>query len=207
MRVIDELEAMQVFYVNIGGGEPTIRRDFFELLEYATAHHVGVKFSTNGTRIDRARSRRELAASDYVDVQISLDGATAEVNDAVRGAGLLRRGATAAMEQLAEAGFEGFKLSVVVTRHNVEQLDDVRRRSPTSTAPSCASRGCAPRARGADGWDELHPTARPAARAATTGCWSTASRCSRATRSSTSAALGRARCPGSTCAGRAEWSA
>ncbi len=27
---------MQVFYVNIGGGEPTIRPDFFDLVEYAT---------------------------------------------------------------------------------------------------------------------------------------------------------------------------
>jgi MoaA/NifB/PqqE/SkfB family radical SAM enzyme len=30
--VIDELQAMQVFYVNIGGGEPTIRPDFWHLL-------------------------------------------------------------------------------------------------------------------------------------------------------------------------------
>ena len=35
--VIDELERMQVFYVNIGGGEPTVRPDFWELLDYATA--------------------------------------------------------------------------------------------------------------------------------------------------------------------------
>ena len=31
MDVIDELERMQVFYVNIGGGEPTVRPDFWEL--------------------------------------------------------------------------------------------------------------------------------------------------------------------------------
>ena len=84
--VIDELERMQVFYVNIGGGEPTVRPDFWELVDYATAHHVGVKFSTNGIKITPERARR-LAASDYVDVQISLDGATGQVNDAVRGAG------------------------------------------------------------------------------------------------------------------------
>ena len=55
--VIDELERMQVFYVNIGGGEPTVRPDFWDLVDYATAHHVGVKFSTNGIKItpDRAR--------------------------------------------------------------------------------------------------------------------------------------------------------
>ena len=42
---------MQVFYVNIGGGEPTVRPDFWEVVDYATEHHVGVKFSTNCVRI------------------------------------------------------------------------------------------------------------------------------------------------------------
>ena len=98
--IIDELERMQVFYVNIGGGEPTVRSDFWELVDYATAHHVGVKFSTNGVRITPEVAAR-LAASDYVDVQISLDGATAEVNDAVRGAGSFAM-AIRALENLAE---------------------------------------------------------------------------------------------------------
>src|SRR3546814_9257831 len=75
---------MQVFYVNIGGGEPTIRPDFWHLLEYAVDHQVGVKFSTNGVRITPERAEF-LASTDYVDVQISLDGATADVNDYVRG--------------------------------------------------------------------------------------------------------------------------
>src|SRR5439155_6366064 len=104
MRIIDDLQAMQVFYVNIGGGEPTVRRDFWDLLDYATAHDVGVKFSTNGSRITPEIARR-LAASDYVDVQISLDGATPEVNDAVRGPGSYAT-AVRAMERLAQAGFE-----------------------------------------------------------------------------------------------------
>ena len=56
--VIDTLERMQVFYVNIGGGEPTVRPDFWELVDYATAHHVGVKFSTNGVKLDAGRARR-----------------------------------------------------------------------------------------------------------------------------------------------------
>ena len=52
MRVVDELERMQVFYANIGGGEPTLRPDFWDLLDYSVAHHVGIKFSTNGVRLD-----------------------------------------------------------------------------------------------------------------------------------------------------------
>src|ERR1700742_1476138 len=122
--VIDELERMQVFYVNIGGGEPTVRPDFWKLIDYATEHHVGVKFSTNGVKITPEAARR-LAASDYVDVQISLDGATADVNDEVRGRGSYAM-AIRAMENLSEAGFSGFKISVVVTRQNVGQLDEFK---------------------------------------------------------------------------------
>jgi mycofactocin biosynthetic radical S-adenosylmethionine protein MftC len=123
MGLIDEFAALKVFYVNVGGGEPTIRSDFFELLEYAVGRSVGVKFSTNGTRITKDRARR-LAAMDYVDVQVSLDGSNREVNDAVRGQGSFDA-ATAALRALADAGFVRPKLSVVVTRHNVAQLDEL----------------------------------------------------------------------------------
>jgi mycofactocin radical SAM maturase len=155
MDIIDELERMQVFYVNIGGGEPTVRPDFWELVDYATAHHVGVKFSTNGVRINEEVAAK-LAASDYVDVQISLDGATAEVNDAVRGPGSFAM-AIKALENLAAAGFSDAKISVVVTRHNVDQLDDFKALADQYGATLRITR-LRPSGRGADVWDELHPT-------------------------------------------------
>ena len=154
--VIDTLQRMQVFYVNIGGGEPTVRPDFWELLDYSTAHQVGVKFSTNGIKLDAAAARR-LAASDYIDVQISLDGATADVNDAVRGTGS-HETATRAMAHLAAAGFRGFKVSVVVTRHNVSQLDAFKQIADDHGAQLRLTR-LRPSGRGADVWPELHPTA------------------------------------------------
>jgi mycofactocin radical SAM maturase len=154
--VIDELQRMQVFYVNIGGGEPTVRRDFWELVDYAIAHDVGVKFSTNGSRITPAVAQR-LASSDYVDVQVSIDGATADVNDAVRGPGSYAMALTA-MERLAAAGFAGFKLSVVVTRHNAGQLDDFQTIADRYGAQLRLTR-LRPSGRAVDVWDELHPTA------------------------------------------------
>jgi mycofactocin radical SAM maturase len=154
--VVDELERMQVFYVNIGGGEPTVRPDFWELVDYATEHHVGVKFSTNGVKITPEVARR-LAASDYVDVQISLDGASAEVNDAVRGSGSYAT-ALRAMHNLADAGFTGFKISVVMTRHNIAQLDEFQAIADRFDAQLRITR-LRPSGRGADVWDELHPTA------------------------------------------------
>ena len=153
---IDELQRMQVFYVNIGGGEPTIRKDFWELVEYATAHQVGVKFSTNGSRITPAVAAA-LSHNFYVDVQISLDGATPEVNDAIRGPGSYDT-AVRAMEALADAGVRGFKISVVATRHNVGQLDAFKAIADRYDAQLRITR-LRPSGRGADVWDELHPTA------------------------------------------------
>jgi mycofactocin biosynthetic radical S-adenosylmethionine protein MftC len=155
MAVIDELERMQVFYVNVGGGEPTVRRDFWELVDYAVGHHVGVKFSTNGSRITPSVASR-IAATDYVDVQVSLDGATAAVNDRIRGRGSYAT-AVGAMENLAEAGFAGFKLSVVVTRENVTQLDSFKELADRFGAQLRLTR-LRPSGRGAEVWDELHPT-------------------------------------------------
>ncbi|MFE7227304.1 mycofactocin radical SAM maturase [Nocardioides sp. NPDC057577] len=152
--VIDELQRMQVFYVNIGGGEPTVRPDFWHLVEYAVAHDVGVKFSTNGVRLTPERARW-LAGSDYVDVQISLDGATAEVNDRVRGTGSYDTAITA-LRNLHEAGFRDAKLSVVCTRENIGQLDDFKAIADRFGATLRLTR-LRPSGRGADVWDELHP--------------------------------------------------
>src|SRR6201997_4066311 len=152
--VIDALASMGVFYVNIGGGEPTVRPDFWDLVDYAVGSRVGVKFSTNGVRLDAAAAAR-LAGSDYVDVQISLDGATREVNDAVRGPGSFDT-AMRAMQNLSDAGFRGFKLSVVMTRQNIPQIDQFKAIADEFGAQLRLTR-LRPSGRGADVWDELHP--------------------------------------------------
>ena len=153
--VLDELQALQVFYINIGGGEPMIRRDFFELLEYSIGLGIGVKFSTNGAFIDAAKAKR-LAEMDYLDIQISLDGTDALTNDAVRGDGSYDT-AIRAMEHLRDAGFGPFKISVVVTRHNVDQLDEFKALADSFGAQLRVTR-LRPSGRGADSWHDLHPT-------------------------------------------------
>jgi len=153
--VLDELRDMQVFYINIGGGEPMVRRDFFEILEHAQRCNIGVKFSTNGAFIS-AESARRLAAMNYLDIQISLDGADRETNDRVRGDGSYDT-AIEAMEHLRAANFGPFKISVVMTRHNVSQLDDFKALADSYGAQLRITR-LRPAGRGADTWNELHPT-------------------------------------------------
>ena len=154
-RVLDELRDLQVFYINIGGGEPMVRRDFFELIGYSISQGIGVKFSTNGAFIDFEKAQR-LAAMEYLDIQISLDGTDAVTNDAVRGAGSYAM-ARAAMDNLQAAGFGPFKISVVVTRHNVDQLDEFKALADAYGAQLRITR-LRPSGRGADSWHDLHPT-------------------------------------------------
>ncbi|MFM9112072.1 MAG: mycofactocin radical SAM maturase, partial [Actinomycetota bacterium] len=153
--VLDELRDMQVFYINIGGGEPMVRRDFFEILEHAQRCNIGVKFSTNGAFIS-AESARRLSAMNYLDIQISLDGADRETNDRVRGDGSYDT-AIEAMEHLRAANVGPFKISVVMTRHNVSQLDDFKALADSYGAQLRITR-LRPAGRGADTWNELHPT-------------------------------------------------
>ena len=157
MAVIDELRAMQVFYVNIGGGEPTIRADFYDLVDYAVGNGVGVKFSTNGSTITAERAER-LAGTDYVDVQISVDGATAATND------------VGARQRLATR-WRGGRWTTWPPPASVRSRSASS--SPGRTWPnSTRSQALAdsygaelrltrlrPSGRGADTWDALHPTA------------------------------------------------
>jgi mycofactocin radical SAM maturase len=153
--LIDEIATMKIFYINIGGGEPMIRRDFFELVEYAVSRNIGVKFSTNGTRIDPAAATR-LASIDYLDIQISIDGVDAATSDRIRGVGSYDA-ARRAMDNLRAADFGQFKISVVMTRDSVEQLDEFEKLAQLYGAELRLTR-LRPSGRGADVWQELHPT-------------------------------------------------
>ena len=153
--LVDEWAASGVFYVNIGGGEPLVRPDFFDIIDYTVGSRIGVNFSTNGTMIDAARAQR-LADMDYVDLQVCLDGVDAETNDAIRGAGSYAK-ARRAMDHLATAGFEDFKISVVLTRGSIGQLDRLQALADHYGARLRLTR-LRPSGRGVDVWDELRPT-------------------------------------------------
>ena len=49
---IDELDRMEVFQINFGGGEPFLREDFPDILDYAHSKGITTCVSTNGTVLD-----------------------------------------------------------------------------------------------------------------------------------------------------------
>ena len=123
MRLIDDLTALKVFQVNIGGGEPFIREDFLDLLEYSHKKGLVTCVSTNGTVLDNSIAKR-LSAMNMLYLQVSLDGADEETNDRIRGKGTYKK-VLNAIEALTSNNVK-FSINSVLTRTNFEQLETLR---------------------------------------------------------------------------------
>jgi mycofactocin radical SAM maturase len=119
--VLDELARMQVFQVNLGGGEPFLRDDILDLLAHAHALGITTCVSTNGTVLDADLVDELLCLDAPVYLQVSLDGASAQTNDAIRGEGTFAR-ILRGIELLAERGYPDLSLNMVVTRVNAGEL-------------------------------------------------------------------------------------
>ena len=152
-ELIDQLTALKVFQVNIGGGEPFIREDFLDILSYAHEKDLVTCVSTNGMLVDDKLAKR-LSVSKMLYLQVSLDGATAEVNDRIRGKGTYRK-IIHAIECLARQNV-AFSINTVLTRHNYPQLDTLRELAKEYGAELRVSR-FRPSGRGKDSKDTMGP--------------------------------------------------
>ncbi|MCB9752370.1 MAG: radical SAM protein [Myxococcales bacterium] len=115
-----ELAGLGSFRLGLTGGEPLLRRDLLEILDAATGHGLHPCLTTNALRLDE-RLARELGRRELVWLNVSLEGARAETNDAVRGAGVF----DAVLEKLRLlARHARFTLAFTLTRDNLEEVED-----------------------------------------------------------------------------------
>lgn len=131
---LESLARLRVPAVLMSGGEPLMREDIFELLEYGASLGLRMVLSTNGTLIDSAVAAR-LRAAGVSYAGISLDGLE-EVNDSFRGVKGAFEKALAAFRHCRAAGQKaGLRLSL--TRSTARELPAIFR--PCLTATCTAS--------------------------------------------------------------------
>jgi mycofactocin biosynthetic radical S-adenosylmethionine protein MftC len=153
VRFIDELERMEVFQINFGGGEPFLRNDFLDILRYAHSKGITTCVSTNGTMLDRALVKK-LKEMDLLYLQVSLDGATKETNDRIRGEGSYDL-AMPGIELLARYRIPNFSINTVVTRINFREIEKLHGLAQSYGAKTRLSR-FRPSGNGKRAWDLLH---------------------------------------------------
>ena len=117
---IDQAADLGVERFFLTGGEPLARPDIVELVEYIVrTHGRELVILTNGTLFkgDRLAALQSLP-TDRLRVQVSLDGASAEINNAIRGAGTFDR-IVAGIKKAVAAGLRT-TVTMTLLRHNLQ---------------------------------------------------------------------------------------
>jgi heme b synthase len=105
------------------GGEPLMRKDIFELVEYA--HNKGLKcvMAPNGTLITEENARR-MKEVGIERVSISIDGPDPESHDEFRGVPGAFAASMRGIEYLKKAGVP-FQINTTVTKTNLARFKDI----------------------------------------------------------------------------------
>jgi len=82
--VVDDLVSLQVFYINISGGEPTQHPDFCNFLDYLSYRGMHFILTTNGVLSEQALTAILRNKEYLIGIKISLDGYNAESHCAIR---------------------------------------------------------------------------------------------------------------------------
>ncbi len=120
--VLDDLAGFGVPAVLFSGGEPLIRSDLFELIQYAGQLGLRTVISTNGTLITTAVAKRIMDCGvSYVG--ISLDG-IGQINDSFRGVnGAFDKAVEGIRNCMAVGVRVGLRLTL--TKRNVQDLENL----------------------------------------------------------------------------------
>ncbi|MEM3832768.1 MAG: radical SAM protein [Thermoprotei archaeon] len=120
LNTVDQMKELGVPLIIMSGGEPLIRKDFFDISEYASSLGLRLVLSTNGTLItpEIASRLRDLG---FIYIGISLDSPIEEWHDQFRG---VKGGYQSTINGIKNAIHAGLSvgLRLTVTRFNINDV-------------------------------------------------------------------------------------
>jgi MoaA/NifB/PqqE/SkfB family radical SAM enzyme len=123
-EILSELADLGCRKIHLSGGEPMLRAQVPELVEYATQSGIRVTMTTNGTLIDKAKSK-QLVEAGLRGVNLSLDSPIRKVHDKVRGVNGAWKKTTKALtlfRRYAHKGKLTIRINTVISRLNYTSL-------------------------------------------------------------------------------------
>lgn len=155
----------------IGGGEPLLRNDCLDILEYALSCDLLVSLGTNATLID---DNLAVQLADLpIKIQISLDGATEGVHDSIRGRGSYRA-AVKGIDALVQKGKAGdMVIAFTPMKCNVHEVTAIIDFARDREIPVIQYPPLTPSGRARERWEKLRLNSDEMIE-----FWQTATRCS-----------------------------
>ena len=122
-KLIDSFSETGSPIIIFTGGEPLMRHDIFELVEYANSKSLRCVMAPNGTLITAENALR-MKKVGIARCSISVDGPDALSHDTFRGVPGAFEASMRGIRHLQNAGLE-FQLNTTVTRNNLEQFKQI----------------------------------------------------------------------------------
>ncbi len=83
-KIVDQVTAFGASFFGITGGQPFLRKDLFDILDYATEKGLSTSIITDGRLLDEEKFQK--IVKNQTKISISIDG-TEQTNDVIRGKG------------------------------------------------------------------------------------------------------------------------
>ena len=119
MRLLDELASFGTRSLVLSGGEPLIRRDFFEIAAHAHRNGMTFQLATNATFVTERVANKIAAFS--ASAQVSLDGSTPSIHDSFRGCPGAWKRTVRGIKNLVKTGTH-VMLASTITKKNIDDI-------------------------------------------------------------------------------------
>ncbi|MFW6189139.1 MAG: radical SAM protein [Planctomycetota bacterium] len=122
-RLLENLASFARPIIILTGGEPMLRDDIYDIARRGTELGLRMVMAPCGMLLDEEAARRMVDAG-IQRISLSVDGATAESHDAFRGVPGAFQSVMRAVEAAKSVGLD-FQINTTVSRHNVDELEDI----------------------------------------------------------------------------------
>ncbi|WDV47199.1 radical SAM protein [Clostridiaceae bacterium M8S5] len=119
IKLIDNMVDMGIKKLSIAGGEPFISNKFLYFLQYASSKEINISFTTNSLFIN-STIISELNKLNIQTITVSLDGATSETNDYIRGEGTYNK-VVKQTSMLSKKFIGDVALRMTIMKHNLNE--------------------------------------------------------------------------------------
>ena len=122
-QLIDQISNVSRPLLILSGGEPLLRDDLYELIQYGTSRGLRMGLGSNGSLIDE-KAAKTLKEAGIKTASISLDSSIPEKHDDFRGAKGSWMKAICAIKELKKNGVL-VQVNTTVTQQNQNEIDDI----------------------------------------------------------------------------------